>query len=250
VKQQLFADVEARAKPGAILATNTSSLKLADIARSMKNPARLVGLHFFNPVPQLQLVEVVKGDATDPELAKRGAAFVRQIDKLPLPVKDAPGFLVNRVLGPYMANAFRMLDEGVKAETIDKAATEFGMPMGPIELADTVGLDIVAAAGKTLGGLNATPPRRLDELLKTGKLGKKTDAGFYRWEKGKPVKGPADPVTEELINRVMDPYLAEAKKAVDEGIVADADLADAGLIFGTGFAPFRGGPLNYLRSCA
>jgi 3-hydroxyacyl-CoA dehydrogenase/enoyl-CoA hydratase/3-hydroxybutyryl-CoA epimerase len=248
VKQKLFADLEARAKPGAILATNTSSLKLADIARTMKDPARLVGLHFFNPVPQLQLVEVVKGDATDPELAQRGAAFVRQLDKLPLPVKDAPGFLVNRVLGPYMANAFRMLDEGMKAETIDKAATEFGMPMGPIELADTVGLDICAAAGKALAGADTTPPKRLDELLKAGKLGKKTGEGFYRWEKGKPVKGPADPVTEELITRVMDPYLAEARKAVDEGIVADADLADAGLIFGTGFAPFRGGPLNYLHS--
>jgi len=248
VKQKLFADIEARAKPGAILATNTSSLKLADIARTMRNPSRLVGLHFFNPVPQLQLVEVVKGDATDPALAKQGAAFVRQIDKLPLPVKDAPGFLVNRVLGPYMANAFRMLEEGVKAETIDKAATEFGMPMGPIELADTVGLDICAAAGKALAGADATPPRRLDELLKAGKLGKKTGEGFYRWEKGKPVKGAADPVDETLINRVMEPYLAEAKKAVEEGIVADADLADAGLIFGTGFAPFRGGPLHYLRS--
>ena len=248
VKQKLFADVEARAKPGAILATNTSSLKLADIARSMKNPARLVGLHFFNPVPQLQLVEVVKGDATEPGLAKRGAAFVRQLDKLPLPVKDAPGFLVNRVLGPYMANAFRMLDEGVKAETIDKAATEFGMPMGPIELADTVGLDICAAAGKALAGANATPPKQLDGLLKAGKLGKKTGEGFYRWGKGKAVKGPADPVTGELIDRVMDPYLDEAKKAVDDGVVADADLADAGLIFGTGFAPFRGGPLNYLRN--
>jgi 3-hydroxyacyl-CoA dehydrogenase / enoyl-CoA hydratase / 3-hydroxybutyryl-CoA epimerase len=248
VKQKLFADVEARAKPGAILATNTSSLKLADIARTMKNPARLVGLHFFNPVPQLQLVEVVKGERTDPELAQAAAAFVRQIDKLPLPVKDAPGFLVNRVLGPYMANAFRMLDEGVKSETIDKAATEFGMPMGPIELADTVGLDIVAAAGKTLGDANAAPPERLEELFKAGKLGKKTGEGFYRWEKGKPVKGQADPVEEALVNRVMDPYLAEAKKAVDEGIVADADLADAGLIFGTGFAPFRGGPLNYLET--
>jgi 3-hydroxyacyl-CoA dehydrogenase/enoyl-CoA hydratase/3-hydroxybutyryl-CoA epimerase len=247
VKQKLFADVEARAKPGAILATNTSSLKLADIARTMKDPSRLVGLHFFNPVPQLQLVEVVKGDATDPELAQRGAAFVRQIDKLPLPVKDAPGFLVNRVLGPYMANAFRMLDAGVKAETIDKAATTFGMPMGPIELADTVGLDICAAAGKALAGADATPPRQLDELLKAGKLGKKTGEGFYRWEKGKPVKGAADAVDDALINRVMDPYLAEAKKAVEEDIVADADLADAGLIFGTGFAPFRGGPLNYLQ---
>ncbi len=250
VKQKLFAGLEARAKPGAILATNTSSLKLADIARSMKNPARLVGLHFFNPVPQLQLVEVVKGDATDPALAQAGAAFVRQIDKLPLPVKDAPGFLVNRVLGPYMASAFRMLDEGIKAETIDKAATTFGMPMGPIELADTVGLDICAAAGKALAGADATPPRRLQELLDTGKLGKKTGEGFYRWEKGKAVKGPADPVDDGLVNRVMAPYLDEAKKAVDDGVVADADLADAGLIFGTGFAPFRGGPLHYLKSRA
>jgi 3-hydroxyacyl-CoA dehydrogenase/enoyl-CoA hydratase/3-hydroxybutyryl-CoA epimerase len=250
VKQKLFADVEARAKPGAILATNTSSLKLADIARSMKNPARLVGLHFFNPVPQLQLVEVVKGEATDPALAQAGAAFVRQIDKLPLPVKDAPGFLVNRVLGPYMANAFRLLDEGVKAETIDKAATSFGMPMGPIELADTVGLDICAAAGKALAGANATPPRRLQELLDAGKLGKKTGEGFYRWEKGKAVKGQADPVDDALVNRVMAPYLEEAQRAVEDGVVADADLADAGLIFGTGFAPFRGGPLNYLRNRA
>ena len=248
VKQKLFADVEARAKPTAILATNTSSLKLADIARTMKNPSRLVGLHFFNPVPQLQLVEVVAGDRTNPELAKKGAAFVRQIDKLPLPVKDAPGFLVNRVLGPYMASAFRLLDEGVKAETIDKAAEQFGMPMGPITLADTVGLDIVAAAGKALGGPNATAPKRLEALLQAGKLGKKTGEGFYRWEKSRPVKGSADAVTEDLVKRVMDLYLDEAKRAVEEGIVADADLADAGLIFGTGFAPFTGGPLNYLST--
>jgi 3-hydroxyacyl-CoA dehydrogenase/enoyl-CoA hydratase/3-hydroxybutyryl-CoA epimerase len=248
VKQDLFASVEARAKPEAILATNTSSLKLADIAQKMKDRPRLVGLHFFNPVPQLQLVEVVAGTATNPEWAKKGAAFVRQIDKLPLPVKDSPGFLVNRVLAPYMTNAFRMLDEGVKAETIDKAAEEFGMPMGPIALADTVGLDICAAAGKSLAGADATPPKRLDELLRAGKLGKKTGEGFYRWAKGKPVKGKADPVDDALVRRIIDPYLAEAKKAVDEGIVTDADLADAGLIFGTGFAPFTGGPLNYLRA--
>jgi 3-hydroxyacyl-CoA dehydrogenase/enoyl-CoA hydratase/3-hydroxybutyryl-CoA epimerase len=248
VKQELFAAVEARAKPGAILATNTSSLKLADIAQKMRDRSRLVGLHFFNPVPQLQLVEVVAGTATNPEWAKQGAAFVRQIDKLPLPVKDSPGFLVNRVLGPYMANAFRMLGEGVKAETIDKAAEQFGMPMGPIALADTVGLDICAAAGKALAGADASPPKRLAELLAAGKLGKKTGEGFYRWEKGRPVKGEADPVDAALIERVMEPYLAEAKKAVDEGIVANADLADAGLIFGTGFAPFTGGPLNYLKN--
>jgi 3-hydroxyacyl-CoA dehydrogenase/enoyl-CoA hydratase/3-hydroxybutyryl-CoA epimerase len=246
VKQRLFADVEAKAKPTAILATNTSSLKLADIGANMRDPSRLVGLHFFNPVPQMQLVEVVTGAATNPEWAAKGAAFTRQIDKLPLPVKDAPGFLVNRVLGPYMANAFRMLDEGVSAETIDKAAEQFGMPMGPITLADTVGLDICAAAGKALAGADAAPPKRLDELLKAGKLGKKTGEGFYRWEKGKPAKGKAGEVTDDLIRRIIDPYLAEAQKAVAEGIVEDADLADAGLIFGTGFAPFRGGPMKYL----
>lgn len=246
IKQKLFADVEARAKPDAILATNTSSLKLADIAARMHGPARLIGLHFFNPVPQLQLVEVVQGAATDPSWTGKGAAFVRQIDKLPLPVKDSPGFLVNRVLGPYMANAFRLLDEGIKAETIDKAAEQFGMPMGPIALADTVGLDICAAAGKALAGGDAAPPKRLQQLLDAGKLGKKTGEGFYRWENGRPLKGGADAVTDELVERIMAPYLAEARKAVAEGIVADADLADAGLIFGTGFAPFRGGPLHYL----
>jgi len=149
-KRSLFAQLEAAAKPGAILATNTSSLKLADIATALKDPSRLVGIHFFNPVPQLQLVEVVSAEKTNPELAKKAAAFVRQIDKLPLPVKDAPGFLVNRVLGPYMYNAFRMLDQGVKPETLDRAMEDFGMPMGPAELADTVGLDICLAAGKAL----------------------------------------------------------------------------------------------------
>ncbi len=248
VKQELFAAVEKRAKPGAILATNTSSLKLADIAQRMRDRSRLVGLHFFNPVPQLQLVEVVAGEATGPEWAKQGAAFVRQIDKLPLPVKDSPGFLVNRVLGPYLANAFRMLNEGAKPETLDAAAERFGMPMGPIALADTVGLDICAAAGKSLPGADATPPKALEALLKAGKLGKKTGEGFYRWEKGRPVKGKADSVDDALTKRVMDPYLAEAQKAVDEGIVGDADLADAGLIFGTGFAPFTGGPLNCARA--
>jgi 3-hydroxyacyl-CoA dehydrogenase/enoyl-CoA hydratase/3-hydroxybutyryl-CoA epimerase len=246
VKQSLFADVEAKAKPTAILATNTSSLKLADISKKMKDPTRLVGIHFFNPVPQMMLVEIVKGDATRPELARDAAAFVRQIDKLPLPVKDSPGFLVNRVLGPYMANAFRLVDEGVSPETVDKAAEQFGMPMGPIALADTVGLDICAAAGKSLAGADAKPPACLVKLLEAGKLGKKSGEGFYRYEKGKPVKGQAGQVTDDLIKRLVAPYLAEAQKAVDEKIVADAELADGGLIFGTGFAPFRGGPMHYL----
>ena len=249
-KRDLFAKLEAAAKPEALLASNTSSLKLADIGAKFRNPSRLVGIHFFNPVPQLQLVEVVKGAATDSGVAKRAAAFVRQIDKLPLPVKDSPGFLVNRVLGPYIDQALRMVDEGVAPETLDAAVTAFGMPMGPIELADTVGLDICLAVGKELAGERAEPPRKLAELVAAGNLGKKTGRGFYVWKDGKARKGAARGVTPELTEKLIAPYLREAQAAVAEGIVASADLADAGLIFGTGFAPFRGGPLNYLKSKA
>ena len=249
-KRELFAKLEKIAKPTAILATNTSSLKLADIAANFATPSRLVGIHFFNPVPQMQLVEIVSAGITDSQIAKNAAAFVRQIDKLPLHVKDAPGFLVNRVLGPYMANAFRMADEGVALETIDAAMAQFGMPMGPIELADTVGLDICVHAGKALSGSNAEPPRRLMELVNAGKLGKKTGSGFYTWVNGKAQKQPAGNVDDALIERLVRPYLDETQQVVAEGIVADADLADAGLIFGTGFAPFRGGPTNYLQTRA
>jgi 3-hydroxyacyl-CoA dehydrogenase/enoyl-CoA hydratase/3-hydroxybutyryl-CoA epimerase len=247
-KRELFAKLEKIAKPGAILATNTSSLKLADIAANFATPSRLVGIHFFNPVPQMQLVEIVSAGNTDPAIAKNAAAFVRQIDKLPLHVRDAPGFLVNRVLGPYMANAFRMADEGIALETIDAAMEQFGMPMGPIELADTVGLDICVHAGKALSGSNAEPPKRLMDLVNAGKLGKKTGSGFYTWVDGKAQKQAAGTVDGVLIERLIRPYLDETQKVVAEGIVADADLADAGLIFGTGFAPFRGGPMHHLST--
>jgi 3-hydroxyacyl-CoA dehydrogenase/enoyl-CoA hydratase/3-hydroxybutyryl-CoA epimerase len=247
-KRELFRKLESIAKPGAILASNTSSLKLADIATALKDPSRLVGIHFFNPVPLLQLVEVVSSTATNPETAGKAAAFVRQIDKLPLPVKDAPGFLVNRVLGPYMQNAFRMIDEGVKPETVDRAMEAFGMPMGPAELADTVGLDICLAAGKQLAKNATEVPKFLADKVAAGQLGKKTGQGIYRWENGKPVKGEADAYDQRMIDSLVEPYLQEAAAAVREGIVADADLADAGLIFGTGFAPFRGGPLHYLKN--
>jgi 3-hydroxyacyl-CoA dehydrogenase/enoyl-CoA hydratase/3-hydroxybutyryl-CoA epimerase len=249
-KRQLFAKLEAQAKPEAILATNTSSLKLADIATSLKDPSRLVGIHFFNPVPQLQLVEVVSSSQTNPESAKKAAAFVRQIDKLPLPVKDSPGFLVNRVLGPYMQKAFRLLDEGIRPETLDRAMEDFGMPMGPAALADTVGLDICLAAGRALAKNVSEKdiPQVLASKVALGHLGKKTGQGIYRWESGKPVKGQPDAYDATLIDSLIEPYLTEAKAAVAEGVVADADLADAGLIFGTGFAPFRGGPLHYLES--
>jgi len=250
-KRALFAKLEAVAKPDAILASNTSSLKLADIATALKDPSRLVGIHFFNPVPQMMLVEVVMGEKTRPELVQQSAAFVRRIDKLPLPVADSPGFLVNRVLGPYLQNAFRLLDAGHKPETIDAAMERFGMPMGPITLADTVGLDICLAAGRELakktveGTLEA--PRVLGEKVARGELGKKSGAGIYRYEKGKPVKGEPDRFDADFVESLIAPYLNEAKAVLAEGIVADAELIDAGLIFGTGFAPFRGGPLHYLE---
>jgi 3-hydroxyacyl-CoA dehydrogenase/enoyl-CoA hydratase/3-hydroxybutyryl-CoA epimerase len=246
-KRDLFAKIEAVAKPGAVLASNTSSLKLAEISAQFRDPSRLVGIHFFNPVPQLQLVEIVNGANTDPEVAKKAAAFVRQIDKLPLPVKDSPGFLVNRVLGPYINQALRMVDEGIAAETLDAATVGFGMPMGPVELADTVGLDICLAVGKELAGEQADVPKKLAELVAAGNLGRKTGRGFYAWKDGRAKKGASGAVPADLGAKLMAPYLREARAAVAEGIVADSDLADAGLIFGTGFAPFRGGPLNYLK---
>jgi 3-hydroxyacyl-CoA dehydrogenase/enoyl-CoA hydratase/3-hydroxybutyryl-CoA epimerase len=243
-KRSLFAALEAKAKPGAILATNTSSIPLEDIATAMRDPSRLVGLHFFNPVAQMMLVEIVVGKATRADLPAQGAAFVRQIDKLPLPVKSAPGFLVNRVLAPYLMAAIRCVDEGIAPETVDEAALAFGMPMGPIELADTVGLDICVAVGRMLTP-DAAPPAKLKALIDAGHLGKKTKRGFYDWSSGKAAKQAPGAVPAGLADRLVGPYVAEAKAALAEGIVADADLADAGAIFGTGFAPFRGGPLHY-----
>ena len=246
-KRALFAKLESMAKPDAILATNTSSLKLADIATALKDPSRLVGIHFFNPVPLLQLVEVISSEQTNPELARKAAAFVRFIDKLPLPAKDSPGFLVNRVLGPYMLNAFRLLDQGQKPETLDRAMEDFGMPMGPAELADTVGLDICLAAGKSLAKGATAVPDVLARKVEAGQLGKKTGQGIYRWVDGKAQKGEAGEYDQKLVDALIEPYLQEARAVLAEGIVADADLVDAGLIFGTGFAPFRGGPLHYLK---
>ncbi|GAA5178089.1 3-hydroxyacyl-CoA dehydrogenase NAD-binding domain-containing protein [Niveibacterium umoris] len=248
VKQKVFADVEARAKPDAVIATNTSSLKLEDIAATFRNPSRLVGIHFFNPVPKMPLVEVVTAENSDADAAKKAAAFVRKIDKLPLPVKSAPGFLVNAVLGPYLLEAMRCVDEGIAPEAVDAAALAFGMPMGPIELADTVGLDIAMAAGKGLTGA-AEPPKKLAELMAAGNLGKKSGKGFYTWVNGKPQKSQAS-APSGLADRLVKPLLDATQRCVNQGVVGDADLADAGVIFGTGFAPFRGGPMNYLKNKA
>jgi 3-hydroxyacyl-CoA dehydrogenase / enoyl-CoA hydratase / 3-hydroxybutyryl-CoA epimerase len=248
-KRALFAAVEARAHPDAILATNTSSIPLEEIAGALRDPARLIGLHFFNPVARMMLVEVVAGRDSDAAQVARGAAFVRAIDRLPLPVRSAPGFLVNRVLAPYLMTAMRCVDEGIAPEAVDEAAVAFGMPMGPVELADTVGLDICLAVGRMLGGEGETP-RTLAGHVSAGELGKKTGTGFYRWVNGRAQKAAAASVPPDLARRLVDPLVAEAKSALADGIVADADLVDAGAIFGAGFAPFRGGPLQYARSIA
>ena len=246
-KRKLFADVEARARKDAILATNTSSIPLEEIAQAMREPSRLIGLHFFNPVARMMLVEVVAGRDSDRAALARGAAFVRAIDKLPLPVKSAPGFLVNRVLAPYLMTAMRCVDEGIAPEVVDEAAVAFGMPMGPIELADAVGLDICLAVGRMLGG-EVEPPRKLAQLVDAGNLGKKSGRGFYQWVDGRPQKQRPASVPAGLAQRLIDPLVAEARSALSDDIVEDADLVDAGAIFGAGFAPFRGGPLQYART--
>jgi len=246
-KRTLFTALEAKAKPTALLATNTSSIPLEQIGAPLKDPGRLIGLHFFNPVAKMMLVEIVHGTNTRDDLVLRACAFTRLIDKLPLPVKSAPGFLVNRILAPYLMEAMRCVDEGISPETVDEAALAFGMPVGPIELADTVGLDICLAVGKMLDPA-AEPPKKLAELTTAGKLGKKTKRGFYDWSTGKPTKAAPGAVPAGLADRLIRPYVAEAQAALADGIVADADLVDAGAIFGTGFAPFRGGPLHYAAS--
>jgi len=249
-KRALFADIEKRARPDAVLASNTSSLRIGDIATALADPSRLVGIHFFNPVAVLPLVEVVKSAVSADEPYRRAAAFVRKLDKLPLPVQDEPGFLVNAVLGPYMYEALRCVDEGIAPETIDAALVAYGMPMGPVELMDTVGLDIAVAAGKTLAGANAVLPKALADRVAAGQLGKKSGQGFYAWVDGRAKKGTASAPPAGLAERIAAPLLAAARRCVEKGVVEDADLADAGVIFGTGFPPFTGGPLNLSRAGA
>jgi len=247
VKQALFKSLEEKLKPGAVMATNTSSLKIEDIAEPLKDPGRLIGIHFFNPVAQMPLVEVVRGQQSRQQEVDKGAAFVTAIDKFPLVVKSVPGFLVNRVLAPYMMGAMRRIDEGEEKEKIDEAARTFGMPMGPIELADTVGLDVCAHVGQILGLGNDVAGAA--KLVTSGKLGKKTGEGYYKWKDGKPEKSEqarfGNGELEKLGRELVEPLIKEAQRALDEGVVENADLVDAGVIFGTGFAPFRGGPLHF-----
>ncbi|WP_374472088.1 3-hydroxyacyl-CoA dehydrogenase NAD-binding domain-containing protein [Arenimonas sp.] len=249
-KQALFAKVEETLKPGAILVSNTSSIPLTELRAGRKDPARFAGLHYFNPVALMPPVEIVRHDGLDPETERRLAAFCKAIDKLPVPVAGTPGFLVNRILAPYMQEAILCFAEGIPGPVIDKAALKFGMPMGPIELVDTVGLDVAASVGKIMADFHG---QALPEAFKVeaGKRGKKDGQGLYKWENGKPVKPevPKDyQAPEDLEDRLILPLLNEAVSCLHDGVVADAELLDAGVIFGTGFAPFRGGPIQHIRA--
>src|SRR6266702_1883059 len=255
LKQKVYAGLEPVMKPGAILATNTSSIPLQDLRTTLQRPERLLGLHFFNPVSRLQLVEVVSHDGTDAELLKQALAFVGAIDRLPLPVKSSPGFLVNRALTPYMLEAMVMLDEKIDKIVIDAAAKKFGMPMGPIELADQVGLDICLDVGDMLrskfGDMLPPTPVWLREKVANGELGRKTGKGFYTWKDGKVDTGGMSAISEpsaEMIDRLILPMSNVCVACLREGIVDNADVVDGAVIFGTGYAPFRGGPLNYART--
>ncbi|MFQ5468855.1 MAG: 3-hydroxyacyl-CoA dehydrogenase NAD-binding domain-containing protein [Gammaproteobacteria bacterium] len=250
-KQNLFKDVEARMKPDAVMASNTSSIPLDEIGAVLKKPERLVGIHFFNPVAKMQLVEIVYSDKTDKDVSQKAASFTRQISRLPLPVTSTPGFLVNRILMPYLLEAVTMESEGIQAELIDKQALAFGMPMGPIELADTVGLDICLHVADILSqSMGTSVPERLRQLVNAGSLGRKSGKGFYEYKKGKPVKARLENVqlsTSEVADRMIFAMLNEAMACLREGVVENGDLLDAGIIFGTGFAPFRGGPVQYIQ---
>ena len=250
-KRELYAGIEPRMKPDALLTTNTSSIPLEELRGHIARPAQFAGLHYFNPVALMPLVEIVRHDAMSPQTEQRLAAFCKALDKLPVPVAGTPGFLVNRLLFPYMLEAALAYSEGIPGAVIDKAAVKYGMPMGPIELIDTVGLDVAYGVGQELAPfLGLAIPPALSQPPEAGKRGKKDGQGLYAWENGKPrkpevpkdYKAPAD-----LEDRLILPLLNEAVAALHEGVVADADLLDAGVIFGTGYAPFRGGPIQTIR---
>ena len=249
-KRALYAELEPKLKPNAILATNTSSIEIETLSAGLEDPSRLVGIHFFNPVAQMQLVEIVRGTGTQPQAVQNALQFTRKLDKLPLPCKSAPGFVVNRILTPYVNEALFALESGIPAAVIDRAGKAFGMPMGPIELTDVVGLDVSLHVGRVLAGaLQRRVPEILIKRVEQKKLGRKSGEGFYVWRDGKPVKPESAQfaMPADLTDRLILPMLNEAVACLREGVIEDADLLDAGAIFATGFAPFRGGPLHYAR---
>ena len=249
-KTSLYAALEQKMKADAILATNTSTIRLEELRSGLRNPQRFIGVHFFNPVALMPLVEIVRCDDTEAEAIDIGLAFVKGIGKFPLECASSPGFVVNRILAPYMLEAMYLVESGVALTTVDRAAEAFGMPMGPIELVDSVGLDVVLHSSKVLGAdMDSPVARKLAELVDAGHLGRKSGQGFYIWQDGKAVKPPTGDTGApgDIEDRLILAMVNEAVACLADGVVREADLLDAGVIFGTGFAPFRGGPINYAR---
>ncbi len=249
-KQELYADLQKKMKPGALLATNTSSIRLEELRTVLDEPQRFIGLHFFNPVALLPLVEVIRCEDTIAAALDIGSGFVRGIGKLPLECASSPGFVVNRILAPYMAEAMELAEDDVSLVEIDRAAEDFGLPMGPIELIDSIGVDVALHVSKVLGAAIDRPvPEVLAKMVDRGYLGRKSGQGFYSWTDGRPQKPAASGsgVPDDIEDRLILPMVNEAVACLNDGVVSNADLLDAGVIFGTGFAPFRGGPLQYAR---
>jgi len=265
VKTKIFRELQAIVKPDAILASNTSTISITRMAQAVQRPENFAGLHFFNPVDRMQLVEVIRGEKTSDETVVTLVALSKRIGKTPIVVRDCAGFLVNRILFPYINESLVLLEEGAEPRSIDKAATEFGMPMGPITLNDLVGLDTSLYAGRVVNTAyadRATSTRILSELVAAGRLGQKSGAGFYSYAKGS--RGVDDPVfaailekcrtgkrsftPEELTDRLFLPMLTEASRVLMENIVREPADVDMGLILGIGFPPFRGGLLRWADS--
>jgi 3-hydroxyacyl-CoA dehydrogenase/enoyl-CoA hydratase/3-hydroxybutyryl-CoA epimerase len=253
IKQLVYSQCEARMKRTAILATNTSSILLESLAKGLKAPKRFCGIHFFNPVAKMPLVELVTHDGLSKQVLNRVTAWITDIGKLPLQVKSAPGFLVNRALTPYLMEAFIAYGEGIKPEMIDAAAEDFGMPMGPIELADQVGLDVALHVAKVMkkdiGKGFPDTPKWFEQKVESGDIGRKSGKGIYNYdENGKPQKDALEQRPNiDLQDRLILPLINACVACLANGVVATPEQTDGGVIFGTGFAPFRGGPMHYIE---
>ena len=262
VKKAVLRDTEAHVRPDAVLASNTSSLSIVEMGAELEHPERFCGLHFFNPVHRMPLVEIIRGDRTDAETLATVHAFALRMGKVPVVCRDGAGFLVNRILGPYLNEAGFLLVEGATIDAVDRAAVDFGMPMGPVRLLDEVGIDIARHAGETLHaafGARMAPAPILEALGSTDRLGKKNGRGFYLYEDGKesgvdasvyadlglPAPERSTVEGDEISRRLVLVMINEASRILEDGIVRTAGDVDIGMIMGTGFPPFRGGLLRF-----
>ncbi|MEQ9257640.1 MAG: 3-hydroxyacyl-CoA dehydrogenase NAD-binding domain-containing protein [Roseovarius sp.] len=252
LKRKIYERLGREMKKDAILASNTSSLRLEELAKDVAAPGRFAGLHFFNPVSKMPLIEVVGHKRANKKTLTRLAAFCTELSRLPVRVADAPGFLVNRALMPYLMEALTLMEEGVEQETIDRAALDFGMPMGPVTLADQVGLDVCLDVARSISGEIDKPmpeiPDRLREMVETGQTGKKAGQGFYDWSGGQPEPEDGADAPDDLTDRLILPLCDACVECLRKEVAGSEDEVDAAMIFGTGFAPFRGGPMRYARA--